>query len=287
MDPTHIEQLAATAERCLAPLDQASTLPPSLFDDRDWFDEERRRVFHSGWVAVARSSEVATPNQFVTATIAGEPCVIIRTRDRELAALSNVCRHRSATIVGERSGSLSSLQCPYHLWTYGQDGQLRVAPGMDQADDFDLAGVCLPQFAVDEWHGFVLVNVDANARPMRECAPTLDTLFTEHRIGEAVSVGAREQSSPWNWKISVENFLESYHHRGIHSETLEPIYPGAKSFVPPTGDEPWTAVDHVSVVEGEEPFIALTMYPRSSSPSPVTPEWRGSGSTQSRSIARA
>lgn len=258
---THIEELAASAGQCLAPLGQASTLPPSLFEDSAWFDEERRRVFHSGWVAVARSTEVATPNQFITTTIAGEPCVVIRRREGGLAALSNVCRHRSTTIVGEQSGSLASLQCPYHLWTYAQDGQLRVAPGMEQAEGFDPADICLPRFAVDEWHGFVLVNVDANARPLRECAPTLDALFAEHRIGETVSLGSSEQSSPWNWKIVVENFLESYHHRGVHGETLEPIYPGAQSFVPPTGDEPWTAVDHVSVVDGEEPFLALAVYP--------------------------
>jgi len=258
---SNISRLVASAERCLLPLDQATTLPPPLFNDPEWFEVERTRVFHSGWVAAARSAELAQPNQFVTATIAGEPIVIVRTANGRLEALSNVCRHRSATIVGERSGSARSLQCPYHQWTYSLDGRLRAAPNMDQASGFDKAKVCLPRFAVDEWHGWVLVNVDSSAAPMSEAAPHLDLLFTEHRMAEVVSVGTLNYPSPWNWKISVENFLESYHHRGVHRETLEPMYPGAQSFITPTGEEPWTAVDHVSVVEGDEPFIALAMYP--------------------------
>ncbi len=261
MSATNLSRLLASAERCLLPLERATTLPPRLFRDPDWFEAERTRVFHSGWIAAARSSEVTEPNQFVTVTIAGEPCIVVRTRDGQLEALSNVCRHRSATIVSERSGSASSLQCPYHLWTYGLDGTLRSAPEMDTAEGFEKADVCLPRFAVEEWHGWVLVNVDSSASAIRETAPGLDALLAEHRVAEVVSIGTLEYPSPWNWKISVENFLESYHHRGIHGETLEPVYPGAKSFMIPTGDEPWTAVDHVSVVEGDEPFIAVAMYP--------------------------
>jgi len=230
-------------------------MPAASYNDPDWFDLERERLFHQGWVAVARSSELSEPNQYVTANIAGEPCVVVRRRDGELQA------HRSSTIIGDDSGSAPSLQCTYHLWTYDHGGQLKVAPGMEQVDGFDIAAVCLPSFAVDEWHGFVVVNVDRNAAPLTEQTPALDALFAEHRIGELVSVGSRTYPSPWNWKITAENFLESYHHRGIHPETLESRYPGLQSFAILEGDEPWSGVDHVSVVEGEEPFIAMAVYP--------------------------
>ncbi len=225
----NVVRLLADAESCLLPLEQATTLPPPLFNDPEWFDEEQTRVFHSGWVAVARSSELADPNQFVTATIAGEPCVVIRSRDGHLEALSNVCRHRSTTIVDERFGSAPSLQCPYHLWTYSHNGQLRAAPGMEEADGFDNTSVCLPRFAVTEWHGWVLVNIDSNARPLSDSVPMLDALLVEQRVAETVSVGTLEYPSASNWKISVENFVESYHHRGVHPETLDATYPGAQS----------------------------------------------------------
>ncbi len=76
-----------------------------------------------------------------------------------------------------------------------------------------------------------------------------------------VRVDSLTYPSPWNWKISIENFLESYHHRGVHPSTLEPMFPGARSFVPDSHDEPWAAIDHVSVVAGAEPFIAIVAFP--------------------------
>lgn len=243
------------------PLAEASSLPLAAYNDPDWYDLERERLFHQGWVAVARSSEVIEPNQYVTAIIAGEPVVVVRRRTGELEALSNVCPHRSSTIMGNPSGSAPSLQCSYHLWTFDHGGQLKAAPGMEQADGFDISQVCLPSFEVDEWQGFVLVNIDHNAERLTECAPALDQLFTEHRMDELVSVGSRSYPSPWNWKITAENFLESYHHRGIHPETLEWRYPGLQSFAVLDGDEPWSGVDHVSAAEDQAPFIAMAVYP--------------------------
>lgn len=249
------------AQDCLLPREQASSMPLAAYTDDEWYDQERHQLFHQGWVGVARSAELAEPNQFVTANIAGEPCVVVRNRNGELQALSNVCPHRSSTILGDASGSAPSLQCSYHQWTFDHEGHLRVAPGMDQVQGFDPAEVCLQVFAVDEWHGFVFVNIDNNAQRLNQSAPMLDQLFTEHRLAECVSLGSRSYPSPWNWKITAENFLESYHHRGIHPETLEVSYPGLQSFALLEGAEPWSGVDHVSAVEDQLPFIALAAYP--------------------------
>jgi choline monooxygenase len=254
-----VRELLATAAACEVSLDQAVTLPPELFNDPEWFEAERV-VLHRQWVAVCRSSAVTEPGRFVAVDVMAEPVVVIRGRDGVLRALSNVCRHRSMTIV-TGTGSVASLQCPYHLWTYRQDGSLTHAPSMDQATGFDVDAVCLPRFTVDEWHGWVLVAIDApEARPA-ESSPRLDALLAEHRVGEMVQVGSLAYPSPWNWKISIENFLESYHHRGVHPTTLEPSFPGARSFAADSGNEPWTAIDHVSVLEGVEPFIAFVAFP--------------------------
>lgn len=256
-----VAELLTEAAICRRPLSDAWSLPPVLFHDDEWFERERAQLFHGGWVAVCRSSEVADANDVATGSIAGEPYVVVRRRDGALAAMSNVCPHRGATIVADEVDSAPSLQCSYHLWTFGHDGRLRSAPGMDEAVGFDRADVCLRQFAVDEWHGFVWVNIDAGAVPLRESASALDALFAENRISEVVCVGRVEYPSPWNWKISVENFLESYHHRGVHPVTLDATYPGMQSFAPPTGDEPWSGVDHVRVDDDGDPFIALDVYP--------------------------
>jgi|MEHZ01.5.fsa_nt_MEHZ011487683.1_6 phenylpropionate dioxygenase-like ring-hydroxylating dioxygenase large terminal subunit len=90
---------------------------------------------------------------------------------------------------------------------------------MDRTVGFTKADVCLTQFAVDEWHGFVLVNIGGNATAFCDGVPALDALFAEKCIGECVSVGQLKYLPPWNGKISVESFVGSHHHRGIHAGT--------------------------------------------------------------------
>jgi len=248
------------ASGCLAPLEQATTLPAILFSDPEFYDAERTALLHGGWVAVGRSSELADANQYLTASIGDEPVVVVRGRDGQLRALSNVCRHRNAVML-TGAGRAPSLQCPYHRWTYRPAGPLVAAPPMEQSEAFDTDEWCLPTMAVEEWQGWILVNVDSTARPLGPTLPALEALMTEHRVADVVHIGSLDYPSAWNWKISVENFLESYHHRSVHPDTLEPGTPGAKSFARFAGDEPWSAVDHVSVVEGEDPFVAIVVYP--------------------------
>jgi phenylpropionate dioxygenase-like ring-hydroxylating dioxygenase large terminal subunit len=256
---TDLSELLVRCEPSVASLDVATTLPPEVFVDPAWFDAERK-VAHAGWVAVARSVDVAERGAFVCAEVFGEPVIVVRARDGVLRALSNVCRHRSMVML-EGSGVASALQCPYHLWTYRLDGRLGAAPSMEAATGFEVGEVCLPEFAVVEWHGWVLVNIDRTAVDPAVAMPTLDSLLAEERVGEMVSVGTISSPADWNWKVSVENFLESYHHRGVHPATLDTTFPGHRSFASDPSGEPWAAVDHVSTAEGAEPFIAITVFP--------------------------
>ena len=64
------------------------------------------------------------------------PIVVVRGRDGVLRALHNVCRHRGSEVVGG-PGRRTSLQCPYHAWTYGLDGALRAAPRSKREAGFD------------------------------------------------------------------------------------------------------------------------------------------------------
>src|SRR5262245_56997388 len=124
----------------------------------------------------------------------------------------------------EDSASAPMIRCPYHLWTYGLDGRFRAAPFMDGAD---LSQCDLPRYAVEEWAGFVFVNLDRRAKPL---APVLEGL------GIPVAELARFRTGfqipfehDWNWKVMVENFAESYHHIGAHAQSLQPIWPGGDS----------------------------------------------------------
>jgi len=55
-----------------------------------------------------------------------------------------------------------------------------------------------------------------------------DQDFGEWNAGEMKLVFQREWDCPFNWKVLVENFMESYHHLGAHSKTLQPTIAGTR-----------------------------------------------------------
>ncbi len=117
-----------------------------------------REVFEQGWTLVAHVSEVAEVGQYVATMVGREPVVVMRGSDRRLRALSNVCRHRGSTIVGEAGTARKVIRCPYHAWTYRLDGTLAAAPSARGFNDFDRDAVRLPEFPVEEVGGLVFAS---------------------------------------------------------------------------------------------------------------------------------
>ena len=111
---------------------------------------------------------------------------------------------------------LGNLRCKYHGWLYNQAGQLVAAPEMQDAQDFRVADVRLPQFRVREWQGLVFVALEDDV-------PDFDRVYAgiAERIAP-VDLGAMQfvRRDSWdvecNWKVYVDNYLEGYHVPLIH-----------------------------------------------------------------------
>ena len=151
-----------------APLSEAFTIPAPWYVDPRIAELERRTVFSSAWQVVGRAEQVQRPGQFVTANIAEEPIVVVRGTDGELRAFYNVCRHHAAKVVTEPCGLASILHCPYHGWNYGLDGSLKGMPEFDGVNNFARSDNGLVPVKAEVWEAFVFVNLDPNARPLRE-----------------------------------------------------------------------------------------------------------------------
>ena len=259
MTAAEVATILAANEGAMRPLEAALSLDPSTYHSAAFHEAELRHAFRPGWVVVGRSDQVAEPGAVLPAVIADERVVVTRARDGELRALSNVCRHRGTTLV-EEAATVPSLQCPYHAWTFRLDGALGAAPQMEQSTAFDADDLCLPSFGVWEWAGWVFVNVgEPDARPPDVAG--LDALFGEADVTTLVDCAAVDADAPWNWKIVVENFLESYHHRAVHTETLEPTYPAAKSIPIAEPGAAWAALDHETVDGETGHLIVAALYP--------------------------
>jgi phenylpropionate dioxygenase-like ring-hydroxylating dioxygenase large terminal subunit len=236
------------------------TIPAAYFTDPAHYAVERERVLFASWFAVARMEDLAKPGDYLTLEYAGEPILVTHSLDGELLAFSNVCRHRMTT-VAQGCGHARSLQCPYHLWTYDLAGRLVGSPGMEDVEGFRRDDWGLLELALDTWGGWVFVHLDKQARPLLEQMPHLDTTYSGAYLERLVRVGRSTCHSPWNWKVAVENFAESYHHAAVHPKSLQPIFPYQSIYEVDNFGEAWSAIEHPPANEDTEPLAVLTVYP--------------------------
>ncbi len=223
-----IDQLQATC--AIADPRHAITLPAIAYCSAELYELEQTKVFRSGWQGVCRVEQIAEPGSYYSIDLLGRALVVTRDRDGELHVLSRICRHRRVEVVAG-AGRASSLQCPYHLWTYGLDGQLLGAPLMHEVPGFDKGEFRLPHVRHEVWHGFVFVNLDGTAEPLAPQLAKLEPYLENYDLDGYRSVDVSDWDCPWDWKIMVENFMECYHHIGPHRNTLEDEYPAAMSWI--------------------------------------------------------
>lgn len=227
------------------------TLPAASYHDPAIYERERDLVFGTAWQLAGFSADVAEPGSYVTAVLGDREFLITRDAHGVLRAFHNVCPHRGAALASG-CARRQSVQCSYHGWTYGLDGGLRRAPGMDAA----AAGVRLREVSVLERDPLLFVSPASDPPPFDEqFGDLLPTLAADGLDLADVARGARRVTRSFeiaaNWKVVMENSLECYHcgiaHPGIadsldldgYRHHLEPWWSvqGAPMRGAPRGDE--------------------------------------------------
>lgn len=223
-NPTQSNKLAALLEKIshtasLSP-EEATSMPPEAFTSEELLEWERERIFSKEWICVGREDELQSPGAYFTTEVNQVPVIITRKRDNELQALINICRHRMAK-VAEGQGKTRVFTCPYHAWAYDLDGKLINAPKMENKN-FDKSNCPLQQLRLETWLGFIFVNLDSDAKPLAPRLQSFQELIRNYHVEEMASVWKKAAIWNTNWKILVENFLESYHIQAVHKDTLYP-----------------------------------------------------------------
>ena len=104
--------------------------------------------------------------------------------------------------------------------------------------------------------GFVFVSPNRDAEPLAPRMKSLDALLEPLGFRDFVLTDALDFDSPWNWKVMVENFMESYHHQGPHVDTLQRTNP-AKGTHALELDGPFAALEN----PGDPPFWVFNVFP--------------------------
>ena len=217
-------------ERAALPLDRAVTLPAEIYTDQDFFQFEQQKILRSGWQCVAHVSQIPEAGSYLAIDLLDEPLLVVRQQDLSIKILSRICAHRATDIMHEcfgkaQTGTLKRFSCPYHAWSYDLNGQLRAAAGMQDVKDFNKSDYQLSSYRSEVWEGFVFINMDGKAEPIAEQLKEMQSRISPWTSKEYEVAISLEWECEYNWKVLIENWVESYHHMAIHYDTLQPVAP--------------------------------------------------------------
>ncbi|MFT5220060.1 MAG: phenylpropionate dioxygenase-like ring-hydroxylating dioxygenase large terminal subunit [Planctomycetota bacterium] len=195
------------------------SLNANAYTEQRWCDVDLDSIICRSWQWVCHREKLLEPGQYVAVEVAGRPILLIRDKLNNLHGFYNVCKHRAMQLFSGE-GKTSRIMCPYHAWTYDLSGQLLRAPDTEHLHDFNTADISLDQVQVEEFCGFIYVNLDPAADSLaaksgdlaaeiKQWAPDVNELTFAKRLNYDI------QS---NWKNVIDNFLECYHCAVAHKD---------------------------------------------------------------------
>jgi phenylpropionate dioxygenase-like ring-hydroxylating dioxygenase large terminal subunit len=200
--------------------------PASTYADPDHFAKEMRMLFRGGPVMLGLSCELNAAGSYLTAGLGGVPVLVVRQSDGGLKGFINACRHRGAPIAEDRGCAKGSFTCPYHAWNFGLDGALRMRPWAETAfDDAPKEDLGLHPVSVAEGYGFIFAQIEGGASLTAEAAlQGAEADLADYKLENYHHFETRTAEWNLNWKLVLDTFLESYHIRSLHRQSIWPHY---------------------------------------------------------------
>jgi phenylpropionate dioxygenase-like ring-hydroxylating dioxygenase large terminal subunit len=208
-----------------------TTVPVAAYLDHERYAREVDVLFRRAPVIVGHVSQLANPGDFITHDSTGVPLLVVRGDDGSLGAFLNVCRHRGTRLENEPCGrGKRGFVCPYHAWSYARDGHLIAIPHDNGFPGIQRDTRGLVRVPVGEAAGLVWVIATPASSP-EELKLDASAILGEMeddlvRFGVPTSQVYKPRSSDreMNWKLSIDIFLETYHLRPTHRNTIYPLF---------------------------------------------------------------
>ena len=227
---------------------------------RDYMAREWERMWTRTWLIAGVVADLPAVGDYFLFDIREESIIVTRTEEG-IRAFYNVCSHRGSRLVFEERGNKKVFVCPFHSWSFHNNGELRR---ITDEETFQPEVVAhrpgLTPVACDVHAGVIFINMDTDPAPLKEMIGLPDGYLEAYHIEQMKVV--RHVRSEWgsNWKVGVEAFYESYHLHAVHPETRGvmgdlnvqyDLYPhGASRMIVPLGQPSPRVNDQTTVNEG-------------------------------------
>lgn len=189
----------------------------------EFHELEKRQLWPRVWQSLCRETEIANAGDFYVHDIADNSVLVVRTDGGDIRAYPNACLHRGRQLKdgsGSGLGNSRDLACPYHGFRWNLDGGFEGAPCQWDFSHIDADQFNLPSLRVDIWGGWVFVNIDGTAPPLREYLGVMVQHFERWAPQNTYKALHIKKVLRCNWKIAHEAFIESYHTVATHPQLL-------------------------------------------------------------------
>lgn len=194
-------------------------LSPTHYHDPRHAQVELDRLFQPAWHIVGTGRQLRRPGDFLTCDVLGQP-LLVRNMDGEIVTFLNVCAHRHCRLTGKAQGWSEGLVCQYHAWEYDCEGRTGRIPEARCFRPWDRENARLRKFRTERCGDLIFANLSDSGSSLREF------------LGPYYDFCKESFSEPWyqrwtwetrydaNWKLPIENSLESYHILTLHLKTF-------------------------------------------------------------------
>ena len=278
--------------------EEVVAVPVASYLDPAVWQREMDVIFKRVPLLAALSGELPQPGDYKALDLAGVPVLVTRDDAGRARAFLNVCRHRGAPVVVAGCGHARRHTCPYHAWSYANDGRLAGVNGQPSFGAVDTDGLGLVELACDEHAGMIFTCVTAGvAVDARQWLSGFDDFLGAFRMQDWQVVDRNEEVGA-NWKVCYDGYLEGYHFASLHRDTIfktvmsnvmtyDAYGPHQRIGFARQGldlyqqkpQEEWEPFDGISVVCTLFPNVSIALAPRATLVSQLMP-----GPTPDRSI---
>ncbi len=222
------EEYNAIAERIVAhhrndTTDQADDIlevPVEHYTDPQRWHREVDAIFKHLPLMVALTCEMPKPGDYKAFDMVGVPLLITRGKDGKARAFINSCRHRGAPIAEDGLGNASRFVCPYHGWTFRNDGSLFAVSEAHKFGQIDKDNFGLTELACDERAGLIFAILTPGIEmDLDDWLGGMIADVAPHKFEGWHFLTSKEMQGA-NWKIAFDGYLEGYHFATLHTETI-------------------------------------------------------------------
>ena len=198
-------------------------IPAGRYVDPGYLALEDERLWKRSWLYAGHRDQLPEPGSWFLTRKTGSPIIIVRDLDDRIRAYYNTCRHRGGPLVKEKAGQGRGFVCGYHGWSYTLDGRLVAVRDKRDFVDLDFSCHSLIPVHCDTVGGWIFINEDEDDDPvsLAEFLGPVASELEQFQPETLTLVDSRGYDVHCNVKVLLDAFLEVYHLKSIHQNTVD------------------------------------------------------------------